>query len=120
VFIPGIRVTTAMYIVNESGRFEITSVENVKGRGMYVEALAKEVKPRAKCDIKMPEDFLLKLARPATRPTKSQAKPSKPEAQSSPIRLGNLESVIGQIQDRIQVHGSACGGAWRVKTESQP
>jgi hypothetical protein len=31
--------------VNENGRFEITSVEDVKGRGMYVEALAKEVKP---------------------------------------------------------------------------
>lgn len=43
--IPGITVTTAMVVVNESGRFEITSVEDVKGRGMYVEVLAKEVKP---------------------------------------------------------------------------
>ena len=43
--IPGVAVTTAMLVVNDGGRFEITSVEDVKGRGMYVEALAKEVKP---------------------------------------------------------------------------
>ena len=43
--IPGITVTTGMVIVNGDGRFEITSVEDVKGRGMYIEVLAKEVKP---------------------------------------------------------------------------
>jgi head-tail adaptor len=43
--IPGVTVTTAMLVVNYGGRFEITSVEDVKGRGMYVEVLAKEVKP---------------------------------------------------------------------------
>ena len=43
--IPGVAVTTAMTIVNDGRRFEITSVENVKGRGMYIEVLAKEVKP---------------------------------------------------------------------------
>ena len=43
--IPGITVTTAMVVINDGGRFEITSVENVKGRGMYIEVLAKEVKP---------------------------------------------------------------------------
>lgn len=43
--IPGVTVTTAMVIVCDGGRFEITSVEDVKGRGMYIEALAKEVKP---------------------------------------------------------------------------
>lgn len=43
--IPGIKVTTTMVIVNKDSRFEITSVEDVKGRGMYIEALAKEVKP---------------------------------------------------------------------------
>jgi len=42
--IPGVTVTTAMLIVCEDGRFEITSVEDVKGRGMYIEVLAKEVK----------------------------------------------------------------------------
>lgn len=41
--IPGIKVTTAMVLVCDDGRFEITSVEDVKGRGMYVEVLAKEV-----------------------------------------------------------------------------
>ena len=43
--IPGATLTTAMIVVNKEGRFEITSVEDVKGRGMYLEVLAKEVKP---------------------------------------------------------------------------
>jgi head-tail adaptor len=43
--IPSVAVTTAMVIVNGDGRFEITSVEDVKGRGMYIQVLAKEVKP---------------------------------------------------------------------------
>lgn len=43
--IPGITVTTAMVIVCDNGRFEIISVEDVKGRGMYIEVLTKEVKP---------------------------------------------------------------------------
>lgn len=43
--IPGVAITTAMTVVCADGRFEITSVENVKGRGMYIEVLAKEVKP---------------------------------------------------------------------------
>ena len=43
--IPGVMITTAMVVINENGRFEIASVEDVKGRGMYIEVLAKEVKP---------------------------------------------------------------------------
>jgi len=43
--IPDVTLTTAMVIVCNNGRFEITSVEDVKGRKMYVEVLAKEVKP---------------------------------------------------------------------------
>lgn len=43
--IPNVTVTTAMVVVNNEGRFVITSVEDVKGRGMYIEVLAKEVKP---------------------------------------------------------------------------
>ena len=43
--IPNVTVTSAMVVVNNEGRFEITSVEDVKGRGMYIEVLAKEVKP---------------------------------------------------------------------------
>lgn len=43
--IPGITITTAMLILCGDDRFEITSVEDVKGRGMYVEVLAKEVQP---------------------------------------------------------------------------
>jgi head-tail adaptor len=43
--IPGLTITTAMVVVNMDSRFEITSIEDVKGRGMYIEVLAKEVKP---------------------------------------------------------------------------
>ena len=43
--IPNVTVTTAMVVVNNEGRFEITSVEDIKGRRMYIEVLAKEVKP---------------------------------------------------------------------------
>jgi len=43
--IPGVTITTSMVVVNGEGRFQITSVEDVKGRGMYLEVLAKEVKP---------------------------------------------------------------------------
>ena len=38
--IPGVSVTTDL-----GDRFEITSVEDVKGRGMYLEVMAKVVKP---------------------------------------------------------------------------
>lgn len=41
--IPGLIVTTDHILVCEDGRFEITSVEDVKGRGMYTEVLAKKV-----------------------------------------------------------------------------
>ena len=41
--IPGLAVTTAHVILCGDDRFEITSVEDVKGRGMYLEVLAKRV-----------------------------------------------------------------------------
>ena len=41
--IPGLKITTAMVIRCGDTRFNITSVEDVKGRGMYLEVLAKEV-----------------------------------------------------------------------------
>ena len=43
--IPGLTVTTAQVILCGDDRFEITSVEDVKGRGMYIEVLAKKVTP---------------------------------------------------------------------------
>ena len=43
--IPGITVTTDLRILCDGHTFEIISVENVKGRGMYLEVLAREVKP---------------------------------------------------------------------------
>lgn len=41
--IPGLEITTDHIIVTDGDRFEITSVEDVKGRGMYTEVLAKKV-----------------------------------------------------------------------------
>jgi len=43
--IPGVTVTSQMHIICSGGRYEITSVEDVKSRGMYIEVLAKEVTP---------------------------------------------------------------------------
>ncbi len=43
--IPGITITASMVIIHSDKRFEMTSVEDVKGRGMYLEVLAKEVVP---------------------------------------------------------------------------
>ena len=43
--IPNTTITTAMVILCDGHRFEITSVEDVNGRGMYVEALCRETKP---------------------------------------------------------------------------
>ena len=40
--IPCLIVTTEHVILCDSERYEITSVENVKGRGMYLEVLAKK------------------------------------------------------------------------------
>ena len=41
--IPGLTVTTDHILVCDGDRLDITSVENVKGRGMYTEVLAKKV-----------------------------------------------------------------------------
>ena len=43
--IPDLTVTTSNTIVCNGERFEIVSVEDVKGRGMYTEVLAKKVVP---------------------------------------------------------------------------
>ena len=43
--IPGLTVTTAHVILCGDARFSITSVEDVKGRGMYLEVMAKKVTP---------------------------------------------------------------------------
>lgn len=41
--LPNITVTTKHYILYENERYDILSVENVKGRNMYIEVLAKKV-----------------------------------------------------------------------------
>ena len=42
---PNLNITTDMRILCDNSVFEITSVEDVKGRGMYIEVLCKEVQP---------------------------------------------------------------------------
>lgn len=46
--IPGLEVTTDMVVLCGESRFQISSVEDVKGRGMYLEVLAEEVKASGK------------------------------------------------------------------------
>ena len=41
--ITGLSVTTEHVILCDGERYEITSVEDVKGRGMYLEVLAKRI-----------------------------------------------------------------------------
>lgn len=43
--IPGLTVTTEMSLVCGDDRFQITSVEDVRGKGMYLEVMAKVVNP---------------------------------------------------------------------------
>ena len=43
--IPGLAVTTDHVLITEDGRYDIVSVESVKGRGMYIEVLAKRSEP---------------------------------------------------------------------------
>ena len=43
--IPGVKISTDMRLFCGDSVFEITSVEDVTGRGMYIEVLAKEVQP---------------------------------------------------------------------------
>jgi len=41
--VPGVDITTDLRILCGDETFEITSVEDVKGRGMYLEVLAKKI-----------------------------------------------------------------------------
>ena len=41
--IPGLTITTDHFIVCGNERFNITSVEDIRGKGMYTEILAKKV-----------------------------------------------------------------------------
>jgi head-tail adaptor len=42
--IPNLEITTDLVLVCRDGRYNIISVEDVKGRGMYIEVLAEKVK----------------------------------------------------------------------------
>ena len=43
--IPGLTIDTSLFIADADGCYNIVSAEDVKGRGMYVEVMAREVKP---------------------------------------------------------------------------
>ena len=43
--IPSVEISTALFLRCDGCRYDITSVEDVKGRGLYVEVLAKKVIP---------------------------------------------------------------------------
>ena len=42
--IPGVEITTDMRLLCDEHTFEVTSVEDVNGRGMYLEVLVQEVR----------------------------------------------------------------------------
>ena len=42
---PALTVTTDMTLVCDTGRYRILSVEDVRGRGLYIEALAEKLEP---------------------------------------------------------------------------
>lgn len=43
--IPGLTITTDQFLICDDCRYDIVSVEDVKGRGMYIEILAKKEVP---------------------------------------------------------------------------
>lgn len=43
--VPGLKITTDHFIVDEDGRYNITKVDNVSGRGMYVNLTASLIQP---------------------------------------------------------------------------
>ena len=47
--IPGVKVTEDMYLVADSTKYEIESVDDHKGKGLYLEILARRVTPNGKC-----------------------------------------------------------------------
>ena len=46
--LPGVEVVPSLYIVCAGGRYRILSVDDVRGRGMYVEVLAEKIEPVAR------------------------------------------------------------------------
>jgi len=42
---PALTVTTDMVLVCDTGRYRVLSVENVCGRGLYIEVLAEKLEP---------------------------------------------------------------------------
>lgn len=43
--IPGVEITTSLFLICDSERYRIVSAEDVRGRGMYIEVLAEKLEP---------------------------------------------------------------------------
>jgi hypothetical protein len=43
--IPGLKIIPSLYIACQGERFKILSAEDVRGKGMYIEALAEHIEP---------------------------------------------------------------------------
>lgn len=43
--LPGVEITTTLFIVCGDERYRIVSAEDVRGRGMYIEVLAEKLEP---------------------------------------------------------------------------
>ena len=46
--VPALTLSTSHFISDKDGRYNVISVENVKGRGMYVEVLAEKIEGSVK------------------------------------------------------------------------
>jgi head-tail adaptor len=46
--IPDLKIVPSLYIACQGERFKLLSVEDVRGRGMYVEVLAEHIEPSKK------------------------------------------------------------------------
>ncbi|MGI6121359.1 MAG: head-tail adaptor protein [Saccharofermentanales bacterium] len=46
--IPGLEITASLVLVCADGRYNIVSVEDVKGRGMYIEVLTEKIQSTAR------------------------------------------------------------------------
>lgn len=46
--VPSIAITPSMAIICKDDRYRIDSVEDIKGRGMYIEVLAEKIEPTSR------------------------------------------------------------------------
>jgi head-tail adaptor len=42
---PGVEIDSSMLLIAPDGEYNVTSVDSIKGRGMYIEIMAKRISP---------------------------------------------------------------------------